>query len=101
VSCAGSFEDLFYESVVKQNTRSSSLNISLDSVKKISVRPPPSMAPILVSTDMDISILTELNCKFVDFEIQRVLPFESQNQQIYNESDSHSQNLKSTVLLKI
>ena len=78
VRCAGSFEDLFYESVVKQNTRSSSLNISLDSVKKISVRPQPSAAPILVSTDMDVSIMTELNCKF------------------YNETDSYSQNLKSS-----
>ena len=93
VRCAGSFEDLFYESVVKQKTRSSSLNISLDSVKKISVRPQPSAAPIIVSTDMDVSILAELNCKFVDFEIQS---FESQNQQIYNETDSHSQNLKSS-----
>jgi hypothetical protein len=68
------------------------LYISLELIKKKPTQ--PSAAPILVSPGMDISILTELEGKFVDFEIQRAISFNSNDNNIFYETDS--QNPKSS-----
>ena len=76
IRCSSSFtfEHTFYEA-----KRVKPVNVSFDDVKQIHIRQQPSAAPISVGTDMDISVLPELNCKFVTFEMERRTPCDPNN----------------------
>ncbi|VDI28677.1 Hypothetical predicted protein [Mytilus galloprovincialis] len=76
IRCSPSFtfEDIFYEA-----KRVKPVNVSFDNIKQIHIRQQPSAASIFVGTDMDISVLGELNCKFVTFEVERRTPCDPNN----------------------